>query len=306
MFIDRERRVWVGPVPTSYERSARQFGFDGDFALLENDGPASHTDAAHERIQIALRDGQIVGSAIALILPGGVALLRSLAVCPEPGLELRAVLLKSLESTLSKENVKLLQWVTPVDGKYLSFLINDHDFFYATDLIFLASEINTTSNCCSIHPTARFQQVDSTASELHRVVQQTFDQTNDCIFLNGYLSADDLLENTIGRNEPVESCEHRWWLIFDNSSPVGCLLLREYGNSDQYELGYFGVVPTARGRRFGIEIVSYAQQRCNNYDRQRLTTIVDYSNFPARRVYEETGFQPYSQRKLYVKRIECD
>ena len=73
---------------------------------------------------------------------------------------------------------------------------------------------------------------------------------------------------------------------------VGCLLIADWPQNDQWELIYMGVVPEARGRGYGVAVVRQAQWLAGCAGRQRLVLAVDTANEPAMRVYAAAGFSP--------------
>jgi ribosomal protein S18 acetylase RimI-like enzyme len=67
-----------------------------------------------------------------------------------------------------------------------------------------------------------------------------------------------------------------------------------------WDLAYVGVVPEARRRGFGRELVRKALIEAHQGDARQLTLSVDVRNHPAWDLYASLGFEPYEQREVYL------
>jgi GNAT superfamily N-acetyltransferase len=133
-----------------------------------------------------------------------------------------------------------------------------------------------------------------------RMVLATYEQTLDCPRLNGVRRVQDVLAGyrATGAFNPA------WWRIARHGGcDVGCLILADHPRSEQMELLYMGLVPSARGRGWGIELVRYAQWLTREAHRTRLLLAVDMQNTPAMVTYERAGFVAWAQRCVYVRGI---
>ena len=62
-----------------------------------------------------------------------------------------------------------------------------------------------------------------------------------------------------------------------------------------------GLVPSVRGRRFGCDVVRQAQQLAQAAGVERIVLAVDAENFPAIKMYNETGFTAWDRRTAFVR-----
>ena len=129
-------------------------------------------------------------------------------------------------------------------------------------------------------------------ARLSAIVQQTYESTQDCQFVQGLRSIDDVLAGykAVGIYDAS-----RWFLVSRSESEgnvrdVGCLLLTEHPAEKNWELIYFGVVPLC-GARLGIEIVRQAQWLTCRSRAERFAPAVDAANSPAIAVYAAAGFE---------------
>ena len=93
----------------------------------------------------------------------------------------------------------------------------------------------------------------------------------------------------------------RWLIVGHQGNDVGCVLLADHPQLDQWELIYMGVVPEARGRRFGLGIARHAQWLARQAGRERLTLAVDAANSPALDVYAAAGFVIWDQCHVFLR-----
>jgi mycothiol synthase len=84
---------------------------------------------------------------------------------------------------------------------------------------------------------------------------------------------------------------------------VGCLLMTDYPEQGNCELIYMGVVPEARGHRWGVLISRHAQWVTRNAGRQRLVLAVDAANRPAIGMYSAAAFRAWDRRIVYLQTL---
>ncbi len=105
-----------------------------------------------------------------------------------------------------------------------------------------------------------FEQTSTRSdAELARLVEGTYEQTLDCPALNGVQDCADALAGYRGASSFDPSL---WFIVRHEQRDVGCLLLADFADSDQRLLVYMGLLPEARGKGLGIELVRHAQWLC--------------------------------------------
>lgn len=130
------------------------------------------------------------------------------------------------------------------------------------------------------------------------VLEATYEGTQDCPVLNGARAIDDVLA---GYRASGEFDPGRWLFVRHGGRDVGCLILADYPEQNNFELVYMGVVPEARGNRWGAGIARYAQWRARSAGRERLVLAVDAANEPALGMYGRVGFRVWDRRSVWVK-----
>ena len=137
---------------------------------------------------------------------------------------------------------------------------------------------------------------------LARVVEATYEETLDCPTLNGVRQIDDVLA---GYRATGVFSPDRWLLVRHQNEDVGCLLLADHPEQENWELVYMGLVPSARGYGWGKDITRHAQLLTRRSGRPRLVLAVDAANGPAIRMYSMLGFHAWDRRSVYLRVIDA-
>jgi ribosomal protein S18 acetylase RimI-like enzyme len=150
-------------------------------------------------------------------------------------------------------------------------------------------------------------------ASLAQLVERTYAGTLDCPALDGVRAMSDVLAGyrAQGRHMP-----QHWYTIHARppqgarakraaraASPdaLGVLILADHPEAGNWELIYMGVVPEARGRRLGDEIVAFAQETAARGGAARLVLAVDAANAPALAMYRRTHFSEWDRRTVYAR-----
>jgi ribosomal protein S18 acetylase RimI-like enzyme len=246
----------------------------------------------------ARRRVTIVGAAWGQITPGRLAFCWPPAITPgEP--ESTAELLQArVDQFLDEAGILLIQAVLPLHDLVSPMRLTTSGYTHLADLIYMTT--GAEHLCCDEPPTALtfIPYALDDPERLKSLIQRTYERTLDCQNLEGVRSLEDVL---IGYRH-TGIYRPQWWIIAqDGQADVGCLLLADYPAHDQCELMYVGVVPEARGRRWGFQLVQYAQWLAGSAGRRRMVLAVDDVNLPAKAMYEQAGFEPWDRRSVYVR-----
>ncbi len=149
----------------------------------------------------------------------------------------------------------------------------------------------------------QFELVDqSSRDRLVAIVEQTYRQTLDIPEYSTERPAADVLEGYHSGGDESDA----WYIANDAGRPIGCLLLTDQPADEQFELTYMGLVPEARGRGLGWELVQHAQWLARQAGKERIVLAVDCENWPALRIYERAGFVRWEERSVWLKTIGRD
>jgi mycothiol synthase len=169
------------------------------------------------------------------------------------------------------------------------------------DLVYLFAELAHTTRQPSV--SAQFvPRAGDDPDRLAELVERTYVDTQDCPVLDGVRPTSEVLA---GYRAQGRCLPDHWYTIYDDKGGagdgVGVLILADHPAAGNWELVYMGVVPEARGRRLGDQIVNFARQTAARHGAQRLVLAVDAANAPALAMYGRTGFSEWDRRTVYAR-----
>ncbi|MDB5312245.1 MAG: Acetyltransferase family protein [Gemmataceae bacterium] len=125
----------------------------------------------------------------------------------------------------------------------------------------------------------------------------TYDGSLDCPELTGDRTPAELVDGFRGNG----FLTGEWWYTVEQDGvPVGVVIWEPAAEPGTLELSYLGLVPAARGRGLGDELVRRSLAFARDRDLHTLTLSVDVRNEPALRLYDRHGFQEYDRRDVYL------
>lgn len=122
--------------------------------------------------------------------------------------------------------------------------------------------------------------------------------TLDCPELNGTRTDDELLASFA---EPAPGAA--WYLARDAERPVGVVMLARGASEADCELAYLGVVPTARQRGHGRQLVAFACARAVELRASSVNVSVDSRNKSALQLYARAGFIETGRRGVWLAHL---
>lgn len=197
-----------------------------------------------------------------------------------------------------------------------------------TDVVFPAGSVDAPP---AESESLSWDQADTSTAdglaELADLIESTYRETLDCPSLGDMRTA----RQTIEGYRNVGAFDAEGWLIARDPAtgqPVGCLVMATHGeirsgrgigpsaneatvpvddgNDPISEIVYMGVVPEARGRALGREIVRRAYQRAIQIGAPRIILAVDQINEPARRIYESLGMTEMLRETVWCRTYPWD
>jgi len=135
---------------------------------------------------------------------------------------------------------------------------------------------------------------------LIEALDATYIETLDCPELCGMRETRDILESHLktGQHDPA-----MWWLVFDEGSPRGCMLLSRCPDQQSVELVYLGLAPVLRGKGIARRLMEMALRATAEARFAEITCAVDGRNAPAMHLYESCGMRGFAQRVALVRAV---
>ena len=245
---------------------------------------------------------QPVGAALMMNQPDGVALVwPPVITCQTTDVAgAEKALMSRLCDEIDSIGAKLSQCLLTPDDVTETELLQGHGFIHAADMFFLARPL-TRGDC----------EMDSSVGELDHeifceankdryasVIEQTYQGSLDCPFLNGFRSGSDALAShkLSGRFD-----SSGWRLYRQETEDLGVLMLNEHPDQDAIELVYFGIVPEFRGEGLGRRILAEGVRTAAKSGRSVMFLAVDCGNTYANALYSELGFTELARRRVMIR-----
>jgi ribosomal protein S18 acetylase RimI-like enzyme len=238
----------------------------------------------------------LCGALVCLPVPGRGALIWPPGVVDDPRTTLEDVLVRHAVAWLRQRGAKLAQTLLAPDEMFLADSLLRNGFAFTTRLWYMRHDLNLPLRCLDTPARLDYQPFDD-GPLFRRTLLRTYEDTRDCPEVNGVRTIDEVLEGH--RAQGVFDPE-RWWLALDAGRPVGVLMGTEMPESGDWEVAYMGVVPEARRRGFGREMLLRMLCEARAAGAPGVTLSVDVRNQPAWDLYCSLGFEPFEQRAVYL------
>ncbi len=248
----------------------------------------------------ARRGQSMVGAAWGQIMPGRVAGVWPAELVAQEPRSTANRLIGAVDQFLAGGTVDVAQSVLPAHHTAAAEQLLQKGFQYLADLVFMAWPVTQPAAVPGTDElTFTVFHPETDTARLATLLETTYLETKDCPQLDGWRNTSDVLEGyrQTGIYEP-----RLWQFVRLDQQDIGCLLLTDHPDVDQYELLYMGLIPAARGRGHGLRIVHQAQRAAQSGGRSQLVLAVDAANQPARTMYQAAGFQEADQRQVFAKR----
>jgi mycothiol synthase len=252
---------------------------------------------------VARRGEQLIGALCCEIQPGKTAGLwpPQIAAGEAEADDCARKLLAASLAWLASQQVRMVQSMLVADAGHDADRLQAAGFSHPADLLYLVS---LQPSFPAAPPGARlaFESAAARGEEgLAKLVEATYEQTLDCPSLNGVQDCCDVLA---GYRATSSFDPSLWFVARCEDRDVGCLLMADFAELNQWLLVYMGLLPEARGRGLGIELVRHAQWLCSQAGRGRMILAVDADNKPAIDIYAAAGFIAWDRRSVWLRVLE--
>ncbi len=247
---------------------------------------------------VGYRRKRLVAAGLAEVHPGRTAVVfPPRLVADEPPATARE-LLAGVVADLLRQGVQLAQALLETDHGPDADLLVACGFRHVSNLLYLMS---VQSSFPTSRPSDGLEFAAYAAKErqrMARLVERTYQGSLDCPAMDGVRGIEDVLEGyrAAGVFDP-----NRWIIVRHRETDIGCMLLTDHPQNNQWELVYLGVVPEARGHGWGVAMVRSAQWLARQAGRPRLVLAVDAANLPAIATYATAGFVAWDHRSVYLR-----
>lgn len=246
----------------------------------------------------ARRGRELVGAIACLPVPGASGLVwPPHTTLTERQTALEDALVQSASQLLQKRGAKLGQALLNPTESDLGKALFRNGFAHITNLWYMRHFLDLSTEVLAVPERLHYAPWTSNPHCFQETLLRTYEGTRDCPEVNGVRTLEEILEGhrAQGRYDP-----QRWWLALARNRPVGVLLLTELLDGQGWDVSYIGVVPAARRRGVGRELMSKALLEARTAEAAQLTLSVDARNQPAWNLYHRLGFETFDNRDVYL------
>jgi ribosomal protein S18 acetylase RimI-like enzyme len=194
--------------------------------------------------------------------------------------------------------VKLAQTLLCREEVHLGEALKRNGFTHITRLSYLRHDLDLPRDVLFAEERLSFQAYDRTeAGSFAATLERTYIGTLDCPEVNNVRTIEEVIR---GHQAQGSFRARNWWMARERDRPVGVMMVTEAEDFPAWELAYFGVVPEARRRGIGREMLRKALFEARAAEARQLTLSVDNRNLPARNLYQRFGFEAYDGREVYL------
>jgi len=248
---------------------------------------------------LVLRDGgEVAGVLACMPLPGATALVWPPQWRDGPeDVSGEDRLVRHAVRWLRGRGVKLVQSLFPPDGVAASASLERNGFVHVTHLWYLRHTLGSLPPDAGVPGRLDFVTVEDAPEQLAETLIRSYEGTLDCPEISGVRTVEEVLDGhrSQGRHDP-----RRWWLATDAGQAVGVALVSLTPETDEWDVMYVGVVPEARRRGFGRELMLKVLVEAAAAGVPGVTLSVDGRNDPAWHLYRALGFEPFDRREVFL------
>lgn len=291
--------------PTALRVLFARFPVDEQETRLRNALQSAECETLNlDGLLLAYEDDRPVGSALSMQQRDGVTLVWPPVVTCGSSDE-RAVedaLMQHLCQEIESSGSKMAQVLLAPDDNAEIDLLKRFQFRHLTDMFFLV-RLLSADDLSKLPANSDYDHDlfdDKLADRFERTIEQTYLQSLDCPFLDGFRNGKDALfsHRLSGTFDPAG-----WRIYRIGNRDVGVMLMNEHPDQNAIELVYFGVVPEFRRRGIGRQMLAEGIHAATITGRAALFLAVDCENTYANALYGEFGFTELARRRIMVRRF---
>jgi ribosomal protein S18 acetylase RimI-like enzyme len=248
-------------------------------------------------VLVARDDAGLRGALIALPVPGASGLLwPPQAAEPAPAVE--DALVRHAVAWLRQCGAKLGQALLAPNEVHLAGPLERNGFDHVTTLWYMRHDLKLPYRLVRADDRLVYRSYADGCQDLfHQTLLRSYEDTLDCPEVSGVRDLAEILE---GHRAQGEYDPRRWWLALNGEQPVGVVVLTGLPEWEAWEVAYVGVVPEARRRGWGRELLHKTLRAAHASDAAHVTLSVDARNRPAWQLYLDLGFESYDCREVYL------
>lgn len=256
----------------------------------------------HLRPRLHETDGALVGACYFKLLSGQVATLGGVRAAPGWEVQTADLLIQQVNA-LQAARIPQIQAIVHSDHWQTSELVRQAGLVQLTRVAHQwleLDELTQTPPAPDIKGLQWRPAQQLAHEQLAELIDQTFVHTLDCPAINGLRSRQQVLDGFLeGRS--LSDMGGAWQILEVQGELAGCLLLQAHLPS-LLEIVYLGLLPAARGKGWGQQMVHRALRYAAEHGLRSVAAAVDEQNWPALELYRRFGFRPQQSFEVWLHR----
>lgn len=250
-------------------------------------------------ILIARSENEVVAAMLFQLIPGASGLLwPPQTVRMDFPQAAEDALLQYAVAWLQQRGAKLGQALLHPPEVPLAASLERNGFQHITRLWYLRRSVRASDRTLAAPGRLTLESYrNGDRDQFHQTLLHTYAGSLDCPEVNGVRELNEII---IGHQAQGKHDPDLWWLAREEGQPVGVVLMTEMPEGTGLEIAYVGIVPQARNRGLGRELVARALAEAEQRGAVQVTLSVDERNHLAWNLYQHLGFEPYEQREVYL------
>lgn len=249
-------------------------------------------------VLVARSGRSLAGAMLAAPLPGGGGVVWPPQIAPGASDAIADALVRHAADWLRGRGAKLAQALLAADDLPFAAPLERNGFPFLTRLEYLRHFLELPPDQLAGPERLTYQTLAECDPRLFGdVLLRTYEATLDCPEVNDVRTVAEVIA---GHQGGGDFDPRRWWLARLDREPVGVLVVNALPEGNVWDVAYVGVVPAARRRGVGAELVVKALWEAKAAGVLQVSLAVDSRNEPARRLYRRLGFEPFGERSVYL------
>jgi GNAT superfamily N-acetyltransferase len=244
-------------------------------------------------------DDEIVAAALVQPIPGGLGLAWPVRAASE---DVEDALLAAACEWMRSRGTRVCQAFAGEEERPDLAPLLRHGFRRVTQVVHLRREITPADRGLWSDTASSLGFVPYTASAdalFADTLVGTYDGSLDVPEMNDLRAGGDVL----GGFRPGRGFVPDWWQLavtMPGGEPAGVVFTEPGAEPHATEVSYLGLLPAARGRGWGDQLVRFALGRAARDGMHAVTLSVDTRNEPALRLYRRHGFTSLDRKDVYL------
>ena len=258
---------------------------------------AHHEDAGG--VWVAEQGGRVLSAIMPVVSPGKTMLL--FVPAHLHGAQQTILTKKLIDAVCARaahDGVHLAQALLEVHDEVLQGLLTSCGFGKLAELLYLQMVVQKVAEP-QLPARCKWLTYAPDRHELFAsTILATYQDSFDCPGLNGLRTIDDILA---GHRATGDFDPQHWFLLCQNETPVGAVLLSKVLRSDVTELVYLGLIPQQRRHGLADILMRRASAVAMASKHGRLSLAVDAGNVPALKLYWRHGMQVIGRKQALLR-----